>query len=226
MEGETFANKIVLTDEMYKDALKHRPLGYFKFGKLTWENIASVVSQGTAVKIFINATHREWGREFVQVLDKGPFPICHAITILDDTVFHHTDGEDYVLIQDSAWFGGIYYRYVPKSFFDAGRLSYSSYFTDLIYIEGQGEMPKYKFSHAIKYGDKGEDVKALQEILIYEGCLAVGYNTGNFYGYTLKGVKKLQEKYASEILEPLGLSKGTGIVGLSTLKFLSKKYGV
>ena len=74
-------------------------------------------------------------------------------------------------------------------------------------------------------GMKGDDVKTLQEILIAEGVWEkpdVGA-TGYFGSITRKAVIRYQEKYASEILEPLGLIKSTGFVGPSTRAHLEKK---
>ena len=90
----------------------------------------------------------------------------------------------------------------------------------------------YRFSNYLSVGMKGADVVALQQVLDLEGCYdyvpAVGSPkyTGNFIkdGYTFKGVVKFQEKYASEILTPLGLKKGTGFVGDATLKKLNALY--
>ena len=43
-----------------------------------------------------------------------------------------------------------------------------------------------------------------------------GLVTGNFLSLTKAAVIRFQEKYAPEILAPLGLEKGTGYVGLMT----------
>ena len=43
-----------------------------------------------------------------------------------------------------------------------------------------------------------------------------GIITGNFFTLTQQAVIRFQEKYASEILTPLGLASGTGYVGSST----------
>lgn len=61
-------------------------------------------------------------------------------------------------------------------------------------------------------------VKCLQEFLKSQGSeiYPEGLVTGNFGNLTENAVKRFQEKYASEILSPLGISGGTGYVGNST----------
>ncbi len=62
------------------------------------------------------------------------------------------------------------------------------------------------------------DVKCLQEFLKNQGAdiYPEGYVTGNFAGLTQQAVIKFQEKYASDILAPVGLQKGSGYVGIHT----------
>ncbi len=73
-------------------------------------------------------------------------------------------------------------------------------------------------------GMRGDDVRTLQEVLIKEGVWERPdiEPTGFFGPITKKAVIKFQEKYASEILEPLGLEKGTGFVGPLTRAFLER----
>lgn len=88
---------------------------------------------------------------------------------------------------------------------------------------------RYDFTKQMKDGDKGADIVALQHVLDIEGCYdytGTPKYTGNYGTYTHNGVKQLQEKYASEILAPLNLTKGTGVVAASTLKWLQKHYAV
>jgi hypothetical protein len=59
------------------------------------------------------------------------------------------------------------------------------------------------------------EVKCLQEFLKAQG-LFDGPVTGNFYNLTKTAVIAFQEKYSSEILTPLGLTRGTGIVAGNT----------
>jgi len=78
----------------------------------------------------------------------------------------------------------------------------------------------FVFENNLKYGMRNNEVKYLQIILkkevgpptYPERALATGY----FGLITKNSVIKFQEKYASEILTPLGLTKGTGFVGKTT----------
>ncbi len=80
------------------------------------------------------------------------------------------------------------------------------------------------WSRNLSLGMRGDDVKALQEILIREdlwGKTEVGA-TGYFGPITQNAIINFQEKYASEILTPLELVKGTGFIGPSTRAYLEK----
>ncbi len=62
------------------------------------------------------------------------------------------------------------------------------------------------------------DVECLQRFLKLQGqdIYPEGYVTGHFATLTRQAVIRFQEKYASDILMPLGLSEGTGYVGKLT----------
>ena len=62
------------------------------------------------------------------------------------------------------------------------------------------------------------DVYCLQKLLAGQGSdiYPEGLITGNFGPFTQQAVIRFQEKYASEILSPLGLQKGNGFVGAKT----------
>jgi len=75
------------------------------------------------------------------------------------------------------------------------------------------------FDQNLSVGMRTESVKNLQQVLTDEG-IYTGPITGYFGSLTKAGVIVFQEKYADEILKPLGLAKGTGFFGPLTRKKL------
>ena len=75
------------------------------------------------------------------------------------------------------------------------------------------------FSSNLYYGMmNNSEVRCLQEFLKSQGpeIYPEGLVTGNFLSLTKAAVIRFQEKYASEILAPWGITKGTGFVGETT----------
>jgi hypothetical protein len=86
-------------------------------------------------------------------------------------------------------------------------------------LGGGGQVSFCKsINNNLYFGIAGDDVKCLQNFLKSQGqgIYPEGLITGNFGGLTQKAVIRFQEKYAVDILTPMGLSKGTGYVGQST----------
>lgn len=91
----------------------------------------------------------------------------------------------------------------------------------------------YKFAKALKLGQVSEDVKYLQIFLNSDpdtrvadsGLGSPGKETNKFGFLTKKAVIKFQEKYAKEILSPIGYLKGTGKAGAMTLDKINKILG-
>jgi len=82
----------------------------------------------------------------------------------------------------------------------------------------QGATP-CRFDNNLYFGIMNNpEVRCLQEFLKNQGIdiYPEGLVTGNFLTLTQAAVIRFQEKYAPEILAPLGLEKGTGYVGLMT----------
>lgn len=83
----------------------------------------------------------------------------------------------------------------------------------------------YSFTRTLRYGMKGEDVRALQKLmnclgfaLAADGPGSAGEETNLFVERTFAAVKKFQEAYATDILAPLSEIRGTGIFALYSQK--------
>jgi ABC-type transport system substrate-binding protein len=75
----------------------------------------------------------------------------------------------------------------------------------------------FQFKSSLQVGSQGDEVTELQKCLAKDSEIyPEGEITGYFGSKTKTAVIKFQEKYASEILTPYGLSEGTGAVRQST----------
>jgi len=78
----------------------------------------------------------------------------------------------------------------------------------------------------LKYNDSGDQVRLLQKWLASDKSVyPAGTVSGWFGPLTKAAVIKFQEKYGSEVLAPIGLKYGTGIVGAMTRAKLNSLYG-
>lgn len=214
--NEDEANAEVLTAQMDNEAQLFEGLEYYtiqqNFNDIA--TLAALAEQGYGVAMLFYSTIAEWSQSVPQILTPNlpqtDAPVRHCVCILPNSG-HTIDGVRYVTIQDSAWFGNIQIRHVSEAFIKA-RVFAAGYW-DKVVIVGGGPVPKYTFTKTLKYGSSGPEVKAMQLLLIAEGCLPADCATGNFLGRTLAGVHAFQNKYAADILLPLKLDAPTDAWG-------------
>ncbi len=211
-QNETLANAVTITDYMLTEAKIFQGKKYISF--MFPNNIielAKVAQLGHGVAILIYANEEEYAREYPLVaypnLNKYGAAIRHCVCILPKSGFIK-DGVKYVTIQDSSWFGGWKIRHLSEEFIT--KRCYGALYWDTVNVIGSGPRPKWTFTMPVSYGMSNGEVGKVQELLISEGLLATGSNTGFFGGMTLAGVNAFQSRYASEILAPQGLLQPTG----------------
>jgi peptidoglycan hydrolase-like protein with peptidoglycan-binding domain len=92
-------------------------------------------------------------------------------------------------------------------------------------IQGQPAQWCHDFNRNLKIGDGGPEVGALKTALMKDGVMPYRAVTYDFDEETASYVVAFQQKYASEILSPLGLQYGTGVVGSATRAKLNSLFG-
>ena len=183
---------------------------------------------------FFDESGQEWWREYPMVkfnfINEFSFGVTrHQATVVDAILM---GGKKYLVIQDTAGVGTglgennnirlVGEDYLAKRAYSAGYILDND--EEVLKPEPIALKPKFNATEVMKVGSKGNSVKQLQAVLIYEGLLNIKDPSGFFGGLTKASVIKLQDKYKSEILTPAGLKFGTGIVASKTLQFLRKKY--
>ena len=159
----------------------------------------------------------------------------HSVTAVDFTMYA---GEKALIIEDS-WgkFAGLQgQRVIRESFFKA-RNFFAAYpitfkFEDQTVpppvppqpVPPVNPKPKYNFTKVLTFGTTDPDVKALQDILKYEGTFPKNVNSTGYYGsVTAKGVFDFQVKHQVAPLGELQSLKGHR-VGSKTLAKLNQLY--
>lgn len=222
-----------VTEEMKKARAMYASGSSFTWSQWTIDDIARTIDQGIPVCLFWffdNSQTNEWWKPYPVInrpMDAfAPSTARHQATAIDYCL---VDGKKHLVVMDSSGQGtGLgkqgNLRFVSEDFFKV-RCYGAGFAIDKKNLDYKPQPFTYYFNMNLKFGDVHEDVEALQKILVLEGCLSLKTPTKNYLGMTQAGVKKLQEKYAKEILAPVGLKVGTGYFGNSTRAFINAKYG-
>ena len=223
-----------VTDEMKKARAMYAAGSSFTFNKFNIDDIARTIDMGIPVCLFwyFASASNEWWRQTPVINDpkldlyNNDTTYRHQCTAIDYAI---VNGVKTLIVMDSSGQGTGFgtqgnLRYITEDFFN--KRCYGAGFTidkkNLDYKPD--EAIKYYFNENLSFGSQGTDVQNLQKILVLEGCLSIKTPTIYYQGMTQAAVKKLQEKYASQILAPLGLKQGTGNFGNATRAFINQKY--
>lgn len=223
-KGETAMNVASdITPEAKAIGLKYKSAGRVEL-PIDIDAIASITSIGKGVLMGHRFDYDEW-TDFPTINPNSKKSCGHGVPAIDNVLLK---GKKYIVMDDSwgpkyAKFGQ---RYLSQEWLKA-RCFYVGYTMNFYYEEKPNDLkkPVHLFKFTMRRGDKNSEIVFLQDVLKWEGVFPLNVeSTGLFGPATERGVKKLQEKYSSEILAPLGLKVGTGLVGASTLKWLQKNY--
>lgn len=215
----------IITDAMLTEALDARGLAYFALEDINIDTVAAMIQQqGSCILWFFFDKYGigldEWWRV-------EPTIRLSNLTVNDSKSTRHSvfgakaglyNGKKVIRIEDSAGNSSALNdqnRFVDAEFIKA-RCYKAWYIVDKKNLPNPvSPKPKVKLTTLLKVGANGEEVKALQSVLIYEGLLQISNPTGLFRGMTLKAVKQYQAKN--------GL-KPDGIVGILTRNNINTKY--
>lgn len=163
-----------------------------------FETVASVIqTTGKAVMAWFYFTAEEWSQLIPEIKTPGLAlneALRHSVAVVDYLLM---DGKKYLLIEDSAHFGGFTRHLISEEFFKARNwfIRYPMCFK--FETAPESEKPKYTFENIMKFGESNDDIKVLQDCLKYEGLFPVNTESTGYYGaITAKAVWAFQTKYS------------------------------
>jgi len=206
-----------LTKDLKSIALVYKKGNYLSVPHNDIDYIASVIQENNGCVTGVFLSRDGWRNAWVRPPLKGEKKGGHAVYLIG---FKKIKGRKYIIGLNS-WsenWGDRGKFYLGEDYVNSGNLFNLKILKDLpSEVKRPKKKPQYRFNVNIKWGDKGEEVKKLQECLAYEKCFLYPEFTGNFYGFTLRAVKCFQAKYG---IEPIA-----GFVGPKTRAKLNEIYG-
>jgi hypothetical protein len=233
--GETAMNAgYLISTDMIATRKKNKIKGAVYISQRNNIDALAKATENSPVSIFLafdtSLQSQEYWNSMPRVINQN-LNIYATATSRHQVIAHRgvlIDGKKYLEIQDTAGIGtgsgtDRNIRYLSEDFVSK-RVYEATYSLPEIEVTPPSKKPKWTGKRNLGLGSVGDDVRRLQEILQVEGCFDFPNPTGYLGGITRAGIIKLQNKYAKEILHPLGLKSGTGFLGLSSRAFLEKNY--
>lgn len=197
---------------------------YITINEKNFDGIVQQIANGNPVLLITHCRYDEYTD--IPEYKGGQAELGHCICATDYTLYQ---GKKYIVI-DESWGHGISMfddkRLISEDFLKA-RIDGAMYFV-ITDSTPKPEKPHHVFNSNLVYGDKNEEVKWLQKVLVYEGFLKPIFITGYFGDITFSAVRKWQESHYEEILKPAGIKQGnaSGKVLNYSRTYLNKIYGV
>ena len=173
-------------------------------GSTDFDYVASLVESGEPVMIWVDSSYSKWCQDIPQIGGKGG-GVRHSITVVDAVTFN---GVKYLVIEDS-W--GKFGKY------DDQRLITREFFNDAVFFVSILKLFTFdiedkrfeKFYTQMKYMQRNDEVKRLQDFLKAKGLLAKEVPSTGYYGnITAKAVYDFQKKFNVAPLAELNTLKG------------------
>jgi hypothetical protein len=220
-------NRYQASDSQFTEAKKFAGSPYIVLtdNKFSMDDVAYIVNNlKRPLTLFVYWDGKEWNSKHPEtagdVSDVFMAKYHHFVTVLPNSAYEEK-GKKYCIVQDSAWFGGENIRHISEEWLDR-RIYTGLYRTKFEFEETKPQYTSYVFKRTLQYGDQGQDVKELQNILKSLGYFPSNIETTVYFrGITRQAVKDFQAANRNWILKPLGLDKPTGIFGPSTRKRLT-----
>jgi len=198
-----------------------KPFAYIFINPTDIDAIAEGIESGKGVAITFNGFLSEWNNCPVSNGQTVGMDLQHCVCAVDYFIYN---GEKAILIDDS-WglvtsIGNGGQRIITESYLKA-RCNGAMYFV----MQAPAPVkPKHTFSKLLAYGMMADaDVKALQQILAYEGLFPATLETGNYLNITASAVYKWQVAHNVAPVEELNALKGKN-VGPKTIAMLNQLY--
>ena len=179
------ADNLVI-EQYAKDVAKVFPVGKCIVVPIDIDAIASVIhTTGKPVLLTTYFTSPEWSQKFPKIIDKAlsylsQKALRHYVVAVDAFLFR---GVKYILVQDSAWFGGLNKRLLNSEWIST-RIYDATYPRNFYFIEG-GDKPQYDGT-----------IISVQKCLKYLGFFPDGIPFAENVGKVTQGALiKFQTKY-------------------------------
>lgn len=188
-----------------------------------FEKVASVIQKtGKAVMAWFYFTSKEWSK-LIPTVDIQNLNIVtalrHSVAVVDYFLYN---GKKYLLIEDSAHFGGITRRLISEEFFKS-RNFFIRYPMTFQFQEYKEEINMdINLTKDLEFGMRDNDVVILQNLLKELGYFPTNVDSTGYYGaISVKAVKEFQLAKGIILSEN---DPGAGRCGPKTRKFINSNY--